>query len=156
MIFFDCGRESSAKSLKKLIIDLVGNQICFSPSIGLHGSPLLIHASGVIPVDYVLDSIVGCGLRDSEITLTFAQKLKANETKQEFPISIDKLIDQLDSYEPMNELFNALALSTNPSMKINTGGYACPDSEVRATKIWSIASDWQHLIIGGNSPKSIR
>ena len=60
--FFDCGRESSAKSLKKLII----------------------------PVDYALASIVGCGLRDSEITLAFAQmvhrKLKANETKQEFPI----------------------------------------------------------------------
>ena len=81
------------------------------------------------------------------------RKLKANETKQEFPISIDKLIDQLDSYEPMKELFNAIALSTNPAMKINTEGYACPDSEVRATKIWSIASDWQRVIIGGNSPK---
>ena len=34
--FFDCGRESSAKSRKKLIIDLVGNQICFSPSLDLH------------------------------------------------------------------------------------------------------------------------
>ena len=136
--FFDCGRESSAKSLKKLIIDLVSNQICFSPSRGLHGSPLVVHASGVIPVDYALASIVGCGLLDSEITLAFAQmvhrKLKANETKQEFPISIDKLIDQLDSYEPMKELFNAIALSTNPSMKINTEGYACPDSEVMATK----------------------
>ena len=55
----------------------------------------------------------------------------------------------------MKELFNAIALSTNPSMKINTEGYACPESEVRATKIWSIASDWQRLIIGGNSPKSI-
>ena len=157
--FFDCGRESSAKNLKKLIIDLVGNQICFSPSIGLHGSPLVVHASGVIPVDYALASIIGCGLRDSEITLAFAQmvhrKLKANETIQEFHISIDKLMDQLDSYEPMKELFNAIALSTNPSMKINTEGYACPDSEVRATKIWSIASDWQRLIIGGNSPKSI-
>ena len=159
MIFLNCGRESSAKSLKKLIIDLVGNQICFSPSIGLHGSPLVVHASDVIPVDCALASIVGCGLRDSEITLAFAQmvhrKLKANETKQEFPISIEKLIDQLDSYEPMKELFNAIALSTNPSMKINTEGYACPDSEVRATEIWSIASDWQRLIIGGDSPKSI-
>ena len=55
----------------------------------------------------------------------------------------------------MKELFNAIAFSTNPSMKINTEDYACPDSEVRATEIWSIASDWQRLIIGGNSPKSI-
>ena len=83
------------------------------------------------------------------------RKLKANGTKQEFPISIDKSIDQLDSYEPMKELLNAIALSTNPSMKINTEGYACPDSEVRATKIWSIASDWQLLIIVCNSSKSI-
>ena len=52
--FFDCGRASSAKSLKKLIIDLVGNQICFSPSIGLHGSPLVGSCNWGFPFKYNL------------------------------------------------------------------------------------------------------
>ena len=68
---------------------------------------------------------------------------------------MDKLIDQLDSYDSLKEIFNVISLSTNPKFKVNRDGYACPDSESRATKIWSIASDWQRLVIGGNSPKSI-
>ena len=85
-------------------------------------------------------------MRDREITLAFAQmihrKVKTNEIKQEFPIFVDKLIDQLDSYDPMKEIFNVISLSTNPKFKVNRDGYAFPDSEPRATKIWSISIDW--------------
>ena len=40
-------------------------------ALGLHGSPLMLHDSGVNPTDYALPYLVGDGLRDAEITVTF-------------------------------------------------------------------------------------
>ena len=34
-------------------------------------------------------------------------------------------------------------------------GYACPDSESHALKIWYSADTWQRLLVGGDSPQSI-
>ena len=47
----------------------------------------------------------------------------------------------------MKEVFNAIALSTNHSMKIN--------KVMNSNKNLVIASDWQLLVTGVNSPKSI-
>ena len=46
------------------------------------------------PTDYALASLVGTGLRDAEITVTFTRII--NEAMMEFPISLDKLIEKLD------------------------------------------------------------
>ena len=56
--YFGSSQESSAKSLKKFIADSFGNQVCFTPAVGLHGSPLVAHANDVNPIDYVLSSLV--------------------------------------------------------------------------------------------------
>ena len=39
--------------------------------------------------------------------------------------------------------------------KENVVGYACPDSESRALKIWYVADAWQRLVVGGDSPQSM-
>ena len=58
-------------------------------------------ASDLNPTDYALASLVGAGLRDAEITVAFARKInrkiKATETKMEFPVSLDTLIEKLDT-----------------------------------------------------------
>ena len=43
----------------------------FPPALGLHGSPLMLHDSGVNPTDYALAYLVRDGLRDAEITVAF-------------------------------------------------------------------------------------
>ena len=108
---------------------------------------------------YALASLVGAGLRDAEITVAFARminrKIKARETKMEFPVSLDTLIKILDTYNPVKEIFNVISYSVDPRWKENVEGYACPDSESRSLKTWYIADAWQGLVVGGGSPQSI-
>ena len=52
-------------------IMLKKKEIRFSPTLGLHGSPLIPHASDVNLNDYALAFIVEAGLRDPEITVSF-------------------------------------------------------------------------------------
>ena len=53
------------------------------------------------PIDYALASLVGAGLKDAEITVGCSRminrKIKATETKMEFPVSLDTLIKILDT-----------------------------------------------------------
>ena len=45
-----------------------------------------------------------------------------------------------------NELYNPIYTTINPSFKVHSTGYAVTPSHQSATKIWSIASDWEHLV----------
>ena len=82
-------------------------------------------------------------------------KIKVTETKTEFPVSLDTLIEKLDTYNPVKEIFNAISYSVDPRWKENVEGYTCPDSESHALKIWYIADAWQRLVIGGEIPQSV-
>ena len=94
-------------------------------------------------------SFVGAGLKDAEITVAFARminrKITARETKMEFPVSLDALIEKLETYNPIKEIFNVILYSVDPRWEENVGGYACPDSQSRALKIWCIADAWRRL-----------
>ena len=92
---YSCEAEiTRIKDLKKLITKTFPEEIRFIPTLGLYGSPLILHASDVNPTDYALASLVGTGLRDAEITVTFTRII--NEAMMEFPISLDKLIEKSD------------------------------------------------------------
>ena len=60
---------------------------------------IILHASDVNPTDYALIYLVGAGLKDAEITAAFARmihrKIKATDTKMEFPVSLDTLFEKL-------------------------------------------------------------
>ena len=44
---------------------------------------------------------------------------------------------ELDKYDPIIEIFNAISLSCNPNVPINGFGYASPKSSPnKANKIW--------------------
>ena len=99
------------KDLQKIIADFSGRYQIY-PAIGLHGPPLILHISDVSSTDYALVSLVGAGLRDTEITVVFvrmiSRKIKAIEAKMEFPVSPDTLI-KLDTYNAVKEIFSVLS-----------------------------------------------
>ena len=111
------------------------------------------------PTDYPLASLVGAGLRDAEITVVFARminrKIKTREAKMKFPVSLDTSIENLDTYNPVKEIFNVISYSVDPRWKENVEGYACPGSESQSLKIWYIPYAWQRLVVGSDSPQSI-
>ena len=111
------------------------------------------------PTDYPLASLVGDGLRDAEITVVFAgminRKIKTREAKMKFPVSLDTSIENLDTYNPVKEIFNVISYSVDPRWKENVEGYACPGSESQSLKIWYIPYAWQRLVVGSDSPQSI-
>ena len=43
---------------------------------------------------------------------------------------------ELDEYDPIKEIFNAISLSCNPNVPINDFGYASPKSPNKTNKIW--------------------
>ena len=45
---------------------------------------------------------------------------------------------QLDKYDPIKEIFNAISLSCNPNLSINDIGYASPKSPNKANKLWYV------------------
>ena len=85
-------------------------------------------------------SITGAGLRDKEITLAFPKminhKLKSQELSKNFPLSTKNLMKELDIYDPIRKIFNAVSLPCNPTVTVNDFGYASPKSPNKASKIW--------------------
>ena len=82
--------------------------------------------------------IIGAGFK--EITLVFAKminhKLKSQELSKNFPLFAKNLMKELDKYDPIKEIFNAISLSCNPNVPINDFEYASPKSPNKANKIW--------------------
>ena len=135
---YDCEVEiTRTTDLRKLITETFLEEIRFTPALGLHGSPLILHASD--PSEYALAFLVRDSLSDAEITVAFAsmihRKIKATERKMEIHVSLDTLIKIVDTYNPVKETFNVISYSADQRWKENVEGYACYNSESRALKI---------------------
>lgn len=91
-------------------------------------------------------------MRDNDLTKAFAIILKrkmeawVNQEKK-WPYTPDELIGMLDM-GPLNEIYNVIYASINPAYKLNEYGYGYVITRSRqiATKIWSMASDWESLL----------
>ena len=128
------------KKIKYFLQENFKESICFWPTRGIHGNPIMVHAHEVNPIDYAIASIIGAGLRDEEITISLAKmihrKIKVQETGTSFPLSAENLLVELDKYDPIKEIYNVISLSDNPLVPKNKFGYADPKSSVKANKIW--------------------
>ena len=134
------GMVDDNKKMKSFLLTNFRDNLQFTPDHGIQGNPIIVHSVEVNPVDYATASTTGAGLRDKEITLAFAKminhKLKPHELSKNFPLSAKNLMKELDKYDPIKEIFNALSLSCNPTVPINDFGYASPKSPDKANKIW--------------------
>ena len=50
-------------------------------------------------------------------------KIKTRETKMQFPVSLNTLVEKLDTYNPVKEIFNDISYSVDPRWKENVEGY---------------------------------
>ena len=75
-----------------------------------------------------------------------------NDESLEWPLSPEKLVALLHK-APLPELYNAIYYTLYDTAKKNTYGYNITSSTARATRIWSLASDWEYLETNNLSPK---
>ena len=61
---------------------------------------------------------------------------KRQETGTSFPLSAENLLEELDKYNPIKEIYNAISLSDDPLVPKNKFGYASPKPSAKANKIW--------------------
>ena len=131
-------------------------EIAFFPS----GRNIIVHSASTNPCLYSTATLKGSGLRDTDITKGFACMVKRKISKakkcsgNEFPCTPESLLDQLDE-GPLKELYNVIYLTIRPTCNTNNYGYAITNSTNLATKIWSLANDWESLITGIKNAKQI-
>jgi len=157
-------RKTFTSQIKDVISSKFKEKVGFKRASGIHGAGNILHSTDVSPLDYSLATIRGAVLRDDEITKAFARmihrKIKCKKSCDDdksaahVHVSFEGLVQQLDEHEPMQEIYNAIAMSLNPSCKKNGHGFALiPPSQ--ATNVWSIAGHWQQLLTGDPSPSSL-
>lgn len=143
--------------LKRQLIAEFSDEICFFPS----GKYLIVHASSINPCQYSIAILQGRCLRGDEFVKSFSNFIRlkvksiaipSREENDKWP---QHIVDMLDR-GPMQELYNVIYASIyNSDYKLNESGYAVTISNNIATKIWSVASDWQSLITKEKSAKQI-
>ena len=79
--------------MKYFLEENVKELICFKPACWIQRNLIVVHTHDVNPVDYVIASIIGAGLRDDEIMISLAEKihLKIKETGTTFRLSAENL-----------------------------------------------------------------
>ena len=143
---------SDTRSLKRFLTAKLKDDVVFYPS----GKFLIVHSPEINPCEYSLATLRGSGLRDEDLSKSFGRmirrKLNAKKkTEMELPLSPEEFLSMLDE-GPLPEIYNAIYYSMHDNGKKNEYGYVIT-SRVKATKIWSLASDWETLMTGSPSPK---
>ena len=116
----------------------------------------MVYASNTKPCDYAVAALHGCGLSDDDFVRAFGRMIRRKvkfrkEREEKWPMTPEELLASFDE-GPLPELYNAIYYTTNDSGIINDHGYAVASS-AKATKLWSIASDWEYLITKKKNPK---
>ena len=139
-------------SLKRDLLAKFTDQIDFFPC----GKYVIVHSSNINPCEYSIAVLKGKGMQDKDYVRTFGNFIHKKISKQNsgaLPETTEELIQSFGN-GPLPELYNIIyATMYSTDYKVNEYGYAITNSNNIATKIWSIASDWQSLITRKESPK---
>ena len=57
--------------------------ICFTLTCWINGNQIVVNTFEVNPVDYVIATIIGAGLRDEKITISFAKMIHQKKKKDQ-------------------------------------------------------------------------
>ena len=110
----------------------------------------MIYSSNVNPLEYATATLKGHGLRDEDMIKACAamihRKIEARvENECSWPWNPNELIEQFDR-GPLQDIYNMTYATVDKNYKINQYGYAMTRSKPMATKVWSLASDWEVLL----------
>ena len=142
--------------LKRRILEEFEDKISFYPT----GRQVIVYSSDVNPCDYSESTLKGHGLRENDLIRAFAKMVKGKNEKRrkdesQWPFTPEQLLTNLDS-GPLPDLYNIIYATIDPNFKINKYGYSVTRSDQMATKVWSVASDWEALLTQGKkSPKQV-
>ena len=150
-----CPLIDNTKELKRRLIEKFDEKIGFFPS----GKQLIVFSIEVNPCQYSVATLDGFGLSDNDIIRSFARMVRrklqtCNQLRESWPMSIDD-IENFVQRSPLPELYNTIYATINPSFKVHSTGYAVTPSHQSATKIWSIASDWEYLVTKKKTSKQV-
>eukprot|EP00794_Sanderia_malayensis_P019636 gene19636-21579_t len=135
-------------TLKRHLIAEFGDEIAFFPS----GKYIIVHASSINP--YSVATLQGRCLRDEDFVRSFSYLIRLKSKQLASNENLDLGI-QLDA-DPLPEIYNVIYASKYGSnYQVNDSGYAITKSKNIATRVWSIASDWQSFVTGEKSYKQV-
>ena len=125
----------------------------FTESIGFYktGRQVIVFSQLVNPCEYSVNILKGVGLRELELTKSIANMInrKADEKtvngNPHFPYSPDDLKTEVKK-GPLCELYNAIYLSINDTIKLDDEGCAFTTSKNLTCQIWSLAKQWEALL----------
>ena len=145
-LYENYGMIDNTKELKRRLIEKFDEKIKFFSSV----KQLMVFPIEVNPCQYSVAALDGFGLSDNDITRSHARMIRrklqtCNQLRESWPMSIDD-IENFVQRGPLPELYNAIYATINPSFKVHSTGYAVKPSHQSATKMWSIASDWEYLV----------
>ena len=72
-----CSNEKikSSEKMKYFLQENFKELVCFTLACWINGNPIVVNAFEVNPVDYVIATIIGAGLRDEKIAISFAKMI---------------------------------------------------------------------------------
>eukprot|EP00794_Sanderia_malayensis_P019707 gene19707-21653_t len=137
---------NNTAAMKKKLICVFSERLGFYPS----GRQVIIYSSDMNPIEYMAATLKGHGLRDEDLIKACAamirRKMEARvEDECSWPCDPNELIEQFDR-GPLADIYNMIYATIDKSYKINQYGYATTRSKSIATKVWSLASDWEVLL----------
>ena len=139
--------------LKRKLIAEFNESMSFFPS----GKYVIVHSSDANPCQYGVAFLQGSDLRYDDSLKWFGGIIKRkvcerNEEAIEWPLSREQLAQLLDK-GALPELYNAMYHTLFDGSKKNEFGYNVTTSSNKATRICSIACDWEYLIANKPLPK---
>ncbi len=117
----------------------------------------VLHSNSVGPVAYVEAALKGHGLREVDLTKAFARLVRrklADRHPLNWPPTTEELCESLETFLPLECIFNAIALSLNDKCPINENGIVNVPKDLNH-KISSLAQGWEALTSHGRSPLNI-
>ena len=135
---------TSTATLKRRLVAEFGDEIGFFST----GKYVIVHSSAINPCEYSVATLKGHCLKDEDFLRSFANFIKRKVKERNYeppPLSAYSLMESFDN-GPLPELYNVIYATMYEHFSLNEHGYAKTDSSNIATKIWSIALDWESLI----------
>ena len=133
----------------------------FHGNISFHrsGRHVIVHSSEINLCEYSAAAIQGASLRDADHVRSFGNFIRRKAqgiTKRNIDdLSPSQLVDEFSNDQPMPELYKAIYSTMYSDMQVNSHGFVKTESRNFARKIWSLAMDWESLILRSPNSKQI-
>jgi len=129
---------------RKRLTEWYGDAVTF----GKIGNRIVVHSSDVSSLAYLVATMQGHGLREEDLTEVFSRFVRCKIFQRQ---SIKWLLDAyelcrlLDSYRPLQCIYNAIAWLINQRKSVDANGYV-KATKVEAEKLSAISPSWEKAV----------